>query len=162
DQARTALTLPAGASCQTFGLYKLAFPRRELVARAGRRLGRTLVERWMSKDGAAVREAAEGWVAEHWSREEHGPEGLIERLQAGAEEAIRHVVATLQKVLEHHEPLLHELRTRADDAHVRTRALIDRLGKPGGGKSRQLPAPSEVQELLRCFAKWRYQGLVLQ
>jgi serine/threonine protein kinase len=255
DRARAALTLPAGASCQTFGLYKLAFPRRDLVARSARRLCRTLVERWMTKDGAPVREAVQGWVGEHWSREEYGPEGFIERLQegceralgqppdrlfaqlvepvsgraaqdptaladvlarleeqvgrpgetsvadqpprlqellrdvsnkvvddwggkleglivrliespefrlAGAEEAIRHVVAALQKMLEHHEPLTRELTTRADDAHGRIRTLIGRLGQPGGGKSRQLPGPSEVQELLRCFAKWRYQGLVLQ
>ncbi len=255
DQARGAVAGPsAGPSCQTFGLYKLAFPRRDLLTRTARRLCRTLVERWMSKDGAPVRDATRDWVAEHWSREEHGPEGFIERLQAdcatvlgqppeklfahliepvagraaldpttiadvlagleeqvgrpaestladqpsrlegllrdagdkvvdewgsklgelmvrliespqfrlaGAEEAIRHVVASLQKVLEHHEPLMHELATRAADAHARIHALIALLRKPGGGKSRQIQ-PSEVQELLRCFPKWRYQSLVLQ
>jgi len=256
DQARAVVTNPAaGPFCQTFGLYKLAFPRRDLVVRAARRLCRTLVQRWMSKDGAAVREAARAWVREHWSRDEYGPEGFIERLQvgceralgqapeklfarlvepvagraaldpttiaealtrleeqvgrpgeetmadqpsplqemlrtagdevvdewggrlgelmvrliespqfrlAGAEEAIRHVVASLQQVLEHHEPLTRELTTRAGEAHARIHALIARLRKPGDGKSRQLPGPTEAQELLRCFPKWRYQSLVLQ
>src|SRR5207237_9256053 len=79
---------PQGPSCQTFGLYKLAFPRRALVARAARRLCRGLVERWMSKDAAPVREAARAWVAEHWPRDEYGPEGLIEALQTACQQAL--------------------------------------------------------------------------
>ncbi len=255
DQARTAYSDPLGGPyCQTFGLYNLVFPRRALLARAARRLCRTLVERWMSKDGAPVREAAQAWVAENWSRDEYGPEGFIERLQAGceralgqppeklfaqliepatagaapdaeavadaltrleqqvgrpveetladqppplavllreagnkivdewggrlgelmvrliespqfrlagAEEAIRHVVASLQKVLEHHEPLARELTTRAAEAHARIQALIAQLRKPAGKKNPP-PSPAEVQELLRCYPKWRYQSLVLQ
>jgi serine/threonine protein kinase len=256
DVAREGVVGQAGGpSCQVFGLYKLAFPRGELLARATRRLCRTLVERWMSKDGAPVRKAARAWVAENWSRDEYGPEGFIERLQddcaralgqapeklfaelaeplagkaaldpanvadvlarleeqvgrpgegtladqpsrleemlrdagnkiveewggklgvlivrliespqfrlAGAEEGIHRVIASLQKVLEHHEPLTRDLTARAADAHARIRALIALLRKPAGGKSRQMPTPSEVQELLRCFPKWRYQSLVLQ
>jgi serine/threonine protein kinase len=257
DQARAALGGPAdGPNCQTFGLYKIAFPRRDLVARAGRRLCRALVERWMTKDATPVRAAAQAWVGEHWSRDEYGPEAFIDRLNdgceralgqpphklfvqlvepatgraaldpatltdvlarldaqvgkpgeetiadqpsrlhellrdagdrivnewggrlgellvrliespefrlAGAEEAIRQVITSLQKLLEHHEPLLRELASRAAEAHARICGLIELLGKPAGGKNKQPPpAPADVQELLRCYAKWRYQCLVLQ
>jgi hypothetical protein len=256
DQARAAAARPSGGPyCQTFGLYKLEFPRRALVARAARRLCRGLVGRWMSKDGEAVRQAVRAWVAEHWPRDEYGPEGVIERLQsgcqralgepperlfarliepvagraaldaavlsaalarleeqvgrpaeetladqpfrfrellrdagdqvveqwdvrvcelmvrliespqfrlAGAEEAVREMSRSLQKVLDHHEPLARELGARAADTHGRVLALAAQFQKPGGGKGRQLPGPAEVQELLRCYAKWRYQSLVLQ
>jgi serine/threonine protein kinase len=252
DQARAAAGPPAdGASGQTFGLYKLAFPRRALVGRAARQLCRGLVERWMSKDAAPVRAAARDWVAEHWPREQYGPEALIEHLQtacqqavgepperlfarliepvaapdaavvadvlarleeqvgrpgeetladqpyrfrellrdagdrivaqwdrgvgelmvrliespqfrlAGAEEALREMAEALHRVLEHHEPLARELAARAADAHARVPALLAQLHKPAG-KGRQAPGPAEVQELLRCYAKWRYQTLVLQ
>jgi serine/threonine protein kinase len=253
DQARAAAGPPAdGSSCQTFGLYKLAFPRRALVGRAARQLCRGLVERWMSKDPAPVRAAARDWLAEHWPRDEYGPEALIEHLQtacqkavgepperlfarliepviaapdaavvadvlarleeqvgrpgeetlaeqpyrfrellrdagdrivaqwdrgvgemmvrliespqfrlAGAEEALREMAESLQRVLEHHEPLARELAARAADAAARVPALLAQLQKPSG-KGRQAPGPVDVQELLRCYAKWRYQSLVLQ
>ncbi len=89
DAARRAAP-PRGAEplCQTFGLYKFAFPRRDLIARVARRLCRTLVAHWMSKDGAPLREAARQWMLEQWPREEYGPEAFIERLQAAAEKAL--------------------------------------------------------------------------
>jgi serine/threonine protein kinase len=256
DQARAAVApLADGPSCQTFGLYKLAFPRGALLARAARRLCHGLVERWMSKDGAPVREAARAWVADNWPRDEYGPEGLIERFQtdcqqalaeapeqlfarlieplaerkalapaviadvlarleeqvgrpgeetladqafhfrellrdsgarvvakwdrrvgelmvcliesphfrlAGAEEAIREMGGAVQKMLEHHEPLARELGSRAADAHSRALDLLARLRNPAAGRGRPLPTPADVHELLRCYAKWRYQSLVLQ
>src|SRR5205823_6215143 len=122
-----------------------AFPRRELVARAARRLCRTLVERWMSKDGAAGREAAQTWVSEHWSREEYGPEGLIERLQAGCESALGQAPERLFAQLA--EPL--SGRTAQDPAAVAEvlGRLEEQVGRPAEGTLTD--QPPRLHELLR-------------
>ena len=254
DTARAPLRGPP-ASCQTFGLYKFAFPRRELTARVARRLCAALVKRWMSKDGAAHRPSAQTFLEERWPRDQYGPETFIERLQAdaeaalgtapdavfanltrdlaatslpdpvavldvlarleeqlgrpgcdtladkpsrlqevlrdagdrvvaewgqhlgelvvglieapefrlaGAEEAARQVVAVLQKMLEHQEPLAKELAARAAEAHARVHGLVALLAKPAPPKGRPLPSAADFLELLRAYPKWRYQSLVLQ
>jgi hypothetical protein len=79
---------------------------------------------------------------------------------AGAEEAIRQVMASIEQVLQHYEPLSRDLTTRAAEAYLRLQAA---LGPRAQGKpSRVGLAATEVLELLRNYPKWRYQSLVLQ
>jgi serine/threonine protein kinase len=83
---------------------------------------------------------------------------LIERpgyRLAGAEESIRHVVAAIEKVLQHYEPLLQDLQERAADAYARLQAFA--AAPPNG----QRPGP-DLLELLKSYPKWRYQSLVVQ
>lgn len=88
DAARRREPSDLEPTCHSVGMYKFAFPRRELVVRVARRLCQALVKRWMNKDGAALRPAAQDWVREQWPRDEYGPETFIERLQADVEEAL--------------------------------------------------------------------------
>jgi serine/threonine protein kinase len=78
---------------------------------------------------------------------------------AGAEEAIRQVVATIEQVLRHHEPLTQELAGKAADAYARLRAAA---APPRSGARRPPCTPAEVLELLHDYPKWRLQSLVLQ
>jgi hypothetical protein len=90
---------------------------------------------------------------------------------AGAEELIRQFVACIQNALESQEPLCRELEERTFSVYQRLHVLLEggtpvtpqttprwfgrrtvQQGKPG----------SETVDLLRVFAKCRYQGLVLQ
>src|SRR5207247_10767260 len=48
---------PTDACWRSFGFYRFAWPRRQLFARMARALCGTIVEHWMTKDGAPVREA---------------------------------------------------------------------------------------------------------
>src|SRR5262249_3052706 len=73
---------------------------------------------------------------------------------AGAEEAIRQLIATLEQTLQHHEPLARDLAEKAAGALARPRPLAAGAARPR--------APGEGPELLRSFAKWRYQALVLE
>jgi serine/threonine protein kinase len=257
-------------TCSTFGLYQVAWPRRELLRNAARRLCHQLVQRWMSKDAKPVAKAAHAWIDEEWkakdlgadhfiagmrelceqslgkaaedvfhdiiaplkgraagaaqnapaakkgkvadaeitaheieevlwqfdaligrpqdescvnpeknllkilrtSSEELGsqweqkllefPVRLIEKSEfrlAGAEEAVRHSIAAIEQMLQHHEPLVKDLTKRAGDAYLRLRSLV--LPVRPGGRWLVLP-PEEVLELMRCYPKWRYQALMLQ
>jgi serine/threonine protein kinase len=95
---------------------------------------------------------------------------------AGAEEAVRQLGTMLEQVLQHHEPLYKDLAGRAQEAYERLRALAapawglgpgDReLQKTSSslflrnGRRSTVPA-TDVLELFRGCAKWRYQSLVL-
>ncbi len=146
DQARSAVMAPAGGlTCQTFGLYKLAFPRRDLIARAGRGLCRRLVEHWLSKDGRPVREAAQAWIGERWSRDEYGPEGFIERLQAGCEEALGEAPAAL------FAHLIEPVSGRAALDPTTINDVLTRLDEELGRPTEETLAdqPAHVQQILR-------------
>jgi hypothetical protein len=78
---------------------------------------------------------------------------------AGAEEAIRQVVATLEQALQRNEPLVQDLTAQATDAHAR---LVLLAAPPRPGLRRPACSPAELHELLRAYPKKRFQSLVLQ
>jgi hypothetical protein len=77
---------------------------------------------------------------------------------AGAEESIRQSVATIEQVLQHHEPLIKDLSRKAQEAYDHLCAYC----RTPTGQRRPLFPASDILELLRSYAKWRYQSLVLQ
>src|SRR5207247_2090561 len=79
---------PGGLVCQTLGMYRLSWPRRALLQRAGRRLCQRLVQRWSSKDSSPVRDTVQAWAAEQWSKLDLGAESLIAHLQKACEKAL--------------------------------------------------------------------------
>lgn len=109
----------------------------------------------------SLREQADALAAE-WSQKlaelsVHLIEEPAYRL-AGAEEAIRQIVATVERVLEHHEPLAADLTRKAREAHVGLKQLAT---PPKPGQKRPAVSPADVYELLRTYPKWRYQSLVI-
>jgi hypothetical protein len=76
---------------------------------------------------------------------------------AGAEEATRQLVATIEQVLQQQEPLAREMTARSTGAYQRLQLL---LAAPTAGKIKAPPA-GEVVELLRKYARWRWQALQL-
>ncbi len=77
---------------------------------------------------------------------------------AGAEEAIRQITATIEQVLQHHEPLAKELTTHATEAYDRLQAYL----APKAGTRRPALSALDLLELLRSYPKWRFQSVVLQ
>jgi serine/threonine protein kinase len=265
DQRRSELTPPRltrDPACQAFGMYRFAFPRRDLVQEVARRLCYRLVEQWMSKDSKPLQASVEDWVQEHWSSGELGVEAWISTLQdsvarllgetpeaafaaalqsllsqtgddrdapavlapelvidalkgidqlvgrpgqdslgpnvgripealdeasgilvaqwgrkltelvlhlveepqyrlAGAEEAIRQVVARLERTIENHEKLASDLATRAAEARARIHAVLRAMPSLPSVKAR-VAASTELRELLRNYPKWRNQSIHLQ
>jgi serine/threonine protein kinase len=108
-----------------------------------------------------LRRCAGALGAEWGQRLAELPVALIEepgfRL-AGAEEAVRDMIAEIERVLQHHEPLARDLTGRAGEAYGRLQVLA---GLVRGARRQTLPGP-EVLELLRNYPKWRYQSLMLQ
>jgi hypothetical protein len=63
------------------GMYRLLWPRRQLLDQAARSVCRRVVERWMSKDGRPVREPLKAWVKERWEHLGLAQTHLIARFQ---------------------------------------------------------------------------------
>jgi hypothetical protein len=264
-----------GLLYQTFGLYRLSWPRHELRRTLAGRLCHRLVQRWMSKDSKPIREAVRSWIEEQWTQQQLGSNALMERLGeltrqeidqnpedifrgiieplcpagsksraksatnptpeqlaealnqfekllgnpqdadeeeevpaqmvaalrraadklvkqwgqklaelpvrlieapdyrlAGAEESIRQMVASIEQVLHHHEPLARELSNRAAELYDRLLALASQAAAQTGRRSgifrkassagRKAVALAELPELLQNYPKTMYQSLLLR
>ncbi|MCS6865876.1 MAG: tubulin-like doman-containing protein [Gemmataceae bacterium] len=67
--------------CQTYGLFRLSWPRNELLATATVRLAQKLLQQWTSKDATAVKDAVGEWVQQQWLQRRLNFESLIETLE---------------------------------------------------------------------------------
>jgi hypothetical protein len=111
--------------------------------------------------GQALCEAAESLTQQWGQLLAELPVRLIEEPDfrlAGAEEAVRQLVAAIEQVLQVHEPMLKDAAGRARDGHGRLRALA---AGPGRGARKPGPPAAEVLQQVRAYAKARYQTLVL-
>jgi hypothetical protein len=91
--------------------------------------------------------------------------GLLEQPRfrlAGAEEAVRQIIATIEKTLVHYEALAKELTSRAEEAYKRLGQLLANLQTGQQGTRRQGVPISTVVELLTVYPRWRLQSLILQ
>lgn len=69
-----------GLFYQSFGMYRLSWPRHALLHTLACSLCHRLVHGWMSKDSKPVREAVRAWVEEQWAQQQLGANVLMERL----------------------------------------------------------------------------------
>jgi serine/threonine protein kinase len=91
DQGRAKMASPrqsATMHCQTLGLFRMAWPKRLLVRRAGRRYCKHLVQRWMSKETEGLKPEIQSWLEDQWTKGELDYKFLIERLQMAGEKAL--------------------------------------------------------------------------
>jgi hypothetical protein len=128
------------------------------------RPGQDLLSPQAGRIPEALNEASRVLVAE-WSRK---LTALVVRLVeepeyrlAGAEEAVRQIVARIERALENHEQLGKDLNARSTEARNRIHGLLRALPTLPSAKARAA-ASAELRELLRSYSKWRNQFLVLQ
>src|SRR5262249_11538356 len=90
DQCRARLPGPAspGLECQSFGLYRLSWPRQALLRRVARRVCCQVVTRWASKDSGPVSAAVQERVGAEAANRGLSPECVIEQLQQAVEKAL--------------------------------------------------------------------------
>jgi len=81
---------------------------------------------------------------------------------AGAEEAIRQIVAAIETILQSYETLSNELEKRTLDAFSRIHGILDGLDKNLIARNRLAAANAELTDLLGTYPKWRYQHLILR
>jgi hypothetical protein len=93
DECRAGIAAPPSKSwslvCQTFGMYRISWPKFAFLGHVARNLCQQLVADWMSKDAAPVREQVKAALAEEWNRLGLGGDLLLGRLQKTCEQELR-------------------------------------------------------------------------
>ena len=249
---------PGSMTCQTFGMYRISWPRHTLLRNVARKMCARLVQGWMSRDATGVRKLVQNKVESTWTQLGFDGESLLRQLQgscetilgkstdsalaaltaplqslpthdqaelsvgfckvidgiestlgrpdsttggrfgvlaqplsdtakllenewgsdlariafslaekpdfrlAGAEEAVRQMIASVEKILVHYEPLGKEFANRSLDAHTRMWELLGTVQNTAANDRRLLPAVNNLVELLHIYPKWRLQSLLLQ
>jgi serine/threonine protein kinase len=85
DETREATAVPpAGPTCQTFGLFRLSWPRPEMLSAATRRFAQRQIQRWTGKEAAHLRTPIAEWLARQWFDRKLDLESVVGELRAAA------------------------------------------------------------------------------
>ncbi len=117
--------------CQSFGLYRLSWPRPEMLAASTRRFAQRILQRWMGKDAAHLQEPIAGWLSQQWAERRLN----FDQVVAGFQEAVH--------------KSLREDSDRVFDAFIdplRTRT-------PSGGKMDAAAACTVLDQLIKVVGK---------
>jgi eukaryotic-like serine/threonine-protein kinase len=112
--------------------------------------------------GQRLRDASDKLVAEWGQKLAETAVQLIEEPQfrlAGAEESIRQVVASIEEILQHLEPMAREFSAKASEAYIQLRTFV---APPKAGGRRPQLSTADLLKLWQTYPKWRFQSLVLQ
>ena len=118
-----------------------------------------VMQRQVGRLEQTVHQAAENLIRDLAPKLLRFPRLLLEhpdyRLGGGLE-AIDQLQGILTQLCDHHEPIAHEMATKAIDAYYLIHSYLS------AERGRRKPAPADIAEALRNFPKWRVQSLVLR
>jgi len=76
-------------TAQTFGLFRLSWPRPEMLAAATRRFAQRQIQRWTAKEAAHLREPIANWLTQQWEDRKLTLDAMIETLHGSVRAALR-------------------------------------------------------------------------
>jgi serine/threonine protein kinase len=88
DAARNSNPSPV-PTCQSFGLYRLSWPRPEMLSAATRRFAQRQIQRWTAKDAAHLRESITDWLTQQWCERRLSNQDVIGSLHGAVRESLR-------------------------------------------------------------------------
>ena len=74
---------------QAMGVYRLSWPRHELLDIATRRFGQRLLQRWMAKEAGHLREPVQQWLDEQWRQRNLDLEVVVEEFNTAVKDSLR-------------------------------------------------------------------------
>ncbi len=123
---------PADApTCQTFGLFRLSWPRPEVLGAAVRRFAQRQLQRWTGKDAGHLREHIGGWLTKQWDERKLSFEAVAKTLRGAVHAALRE---DPERVF---DAFIDPLRTRT----------------PSGGRMDATSACSALDQLIKLVGK---------
>lgn len=76
-------------TCQTFGLFRLTWPRPEVLSAATRRFAQRLIQRWTAKDASQLRDPIKTWLDSQWAERKLAFDQVAEGFEEAAHAALR-------------------------------------------------------------------------
>jgi serine/threonine protein kinase len=136
---------PASVPLQSFGSYRISWPRQSLMETSAFRLAAMTVERWCAKDASKAREEISTWFEEEWRRRRLDPGSLANQIQAGLTQSLGDTADALIEAQIRAIPT--DLSVKADLEEVA--ATLERVFKLVGklGKEEE-SCPGQVQLLI--------------
>ncbi len=116
-------------TCQTFGLFRLCWPRPEVLASATRRFAQRQLHNWSGKDAGHLREHIAGWLTEQWAERKLSFDAIVEALRDVAHAAL------------------------CEDPDRVFDAFIDPLRTPSGGRMDPTSACNVLAQLIKLVGK---------
>lgn len=117
--------------CQTYGLFRLSWPRPEVLTAATRRLAQRQLQRWTGKDAVHLREHIAEWLGRQWEERKLAFDAVVEALNGSARKVLREEP---EKVF---DAFIDPLRTRT----------------PSGGRLDAASACAVLDQLLKLVGK---------
>jgi hypothetical protein len=119
---------------QAFGLYRLSWPRTDLLAAATRKFVGRVIQRWVGKEGAHLREPIGQWLDGEWKARGLELETVVERFDQAVVESLR------------------EQPDRVFDA------FIDPLAQRGAGRAEPEAAVAVLEQILKVVGRPEAEG----
>jgi serine/threonine protein kinase len=141
-----------GPVVQPFGIYRLSWPRHEILAAITKRFSVQLLKRWSDKEAAHLREPIQWWLTDQWvkSRLEHAM--VIARFEQVVRDSLREAPELV------FDAAIDNLRSRASgtnkmDAMAAVgvlEQLLKMIGKPEGDIDGVVPSiPQTLEEAVK-------------
>ena len=142
-----------GTNVQTLGMFRILWPRQQLLEQTARSVCRQLVERWMTKDAKPLRNIVKDWVRKLWEEYGLSQEKVIGRYQETCDAALKQTPEAFFAAVADPLTKLAAAKTKAKDAvrdgAVQMTAVVEgidhlekALGIPEECKSVQAGKPS--------------------
>jgi eukaryotic-like serine/threonine-protein kinase len=79
----------AGPTIEPFGVFRLTWPRYELLSAITRRFCQKMLNRWTSKENAHLKEPIQHWLADQWTGFQLEPKMIISQFEKSVQDALR-------------------------------------------------------------------------
>jgi len=76
-------------ACQTFGMFRLSWPRPEMLAAATSRFAQRQIQRWTAKEATHLHEPIATWLAQQWTDRQFDLATMAEDLRHAVQETLR-------------------------------------------------------------------------
>ena len=154
DAVRATVPLPGtavAAVAHVSGLYRLSWPRAELLTAAVRVFTRRMLDRWAAKEAGHLRAPVHTWLADQWDRQQLDPQAVVDRFEAAVRTALKDDATAV------FEAVVAPLRTRAArpgaaDACDVFEQLLTHVGRPDGESETPGTLEAAVQAARKTFA----------
>jgi len=145
-----------GPVVQPFGIYRLSWPRHEILTAITKRFSVQLLKRWTDKEASHLREPIQWWLTDQWAKYKLEQKAVLARFEKVVSDALRE---TPEMVF---DAAIDTLRSRASgtnkmDAMAAVgvlEQLLKMLGKPEGDIDGVVPSiPQALEEAAKTACR---------
>jgi serine/threonine protein kinase len=122
----------AAPAVQSFGLYRLSWPRMQLLLAASRRFSQGLLQRWAGRDSSHLKQPIREWLVDQWDKQKLDATTILARLELAVRESLQQTPESLFDATVAPLRIGATARVDADAACEVLEQLVKLVGRPEG------------------------------